>query len=65
MGSLYSYVHVFFQLTMVDIVLRFGDSPGWFILWSTHRVCRTPDPEFASKPRKPVGILSESIRSDA
>ena len=60
-GSLYLYVHTFFfWLTMVDI-----STLGWLILWCSHRVRRTTVSEFESKPRGPVGLLPESICSDA
>jgi hypothetical protein len=38
---------------------------GRLILWCSHRVRGSKDSGFESKPRRPVGLLPESIRSDA
>ena len=38
--------------------------PGWFILCCSHRVRRTKDSGFECEPRRPVGLLPESNRSD-
>ena len=51
----------FFWSTKIDVILI----SGWLILWRSHRIRRSTDSEFASKPRRPVGLLPESIRSDA
>ena len=45
----------------VDVTLALG----WFILCCSRRVHRAKDEEFECDPRKPVGLLPESIRSDA
>jgi hypothetical protein len=50
----------FFWPTKVDVILI----SGWLVLWRSYRIRRATDSEFASKPRKPVGLLPESIRSD-
>ena len=49
------------KCSRVDIALI----PGWFIIWCSHGVCRTKDSGFATQPRKSVGLLPESICSDA
>jgi hypothetical protein len=51
----------FFGSTRVDVTLN----PGWLILWGSHSVRRSKDSGFESKPCRPVGLLPESIRSDA
>ena len=38
--------------------------PGWLVLRCSHGVCRTKDSGFATEPRKSVGLLPRSIRSD-
>ena len=38
---------------------------GWFILCYSHRIRRAEDSGFKNKPRRPIGLLSESVRSDA
>jgi hypothetical protein len=51
----------FFGSAEVDVTLI----PGRLILCCSHRVRRAKDSGFESQSRKPIGILPESIRSDA
>jgi len=51
----------FFWSTWVDVT----PTLGWFILRCSHRVRRAKDSGFESKPRRPVSLLPESIRSNA
>ena len=51
----------FFWSTGVDVT----PTPGWLVLWCSHRIRRATDSEFESKSCRPVGLLPESIRPDA
>ena len=51
----------FFGSTSVDVTV----TPGWLVLWCSHRVRRATASEFASELCKPVCLLPESIRSDS
>ena len=64
MGSLYLYVHVFSGQAVL-ILVNLTLIQGWLILCCSHRLRRATDSEFASKPRRPVGLLPEAVRSDA
>jgi Family of unknown function (DUF6535) len=61
MDGVLIFVCALFFLGRVDVTLILG----WLIFGCSHRVCRATDSEFTSKPRRPVGLLPESIRSDA
>ena len=51
----------FFWSTKVDVILP----PGRLVLWCSHRLRCATDSDFASKPRRPVGLLPGSICSDS
>ena len=53
----------FFWSTGVDVTVT--PTPGWLVLWCSHRFRRATNSESESKSRRPVGLLPESIRSDA
>ena len=52
---------LFFWPTRVDVTLPLGR----LILCCSYRLRRTTDSEFESEPRRPVGLLPESIRPNA
>lgn len=50
-----------FWSTEIDITLV----PGWVIICCSSCVCRAKGSGFKSKPRKSVGLLPESVRSNS
>ena len=60
-GVLIFVCAIFFLSTRVNVTIN----PGRLIRWCSHRVRCSKDSGFESEPRRSVGLLPESINSDA